>query len=373
MRITFVCESVGMAGGVRVVAIYAKALAQMGHTVCVISMPSRKSSLARRIKLWIRGKGWPPDPAPQKSYLDDTDIDHRVLDRWRPITDEDVSDGDIVIATWWETAEWVNSLGAHKGAKVYFIQGHEVFPHLPVERCHATYRFPMHKIVVAQWLKNVMSTQYGDDVVDVVPNSVDRLQFYASARGKQTVPTVGFLYSTDLLKGADVVFEALRIVRERFPDMRVLSFGSRRPIPELALPDGTEFFLLPPQNEIKNLYSQCDVWITASRSEGFNLPAIEAMTCYTPVVATRTGWPAEAVKTGYNGMLVDINDTGGLASAIEWVLARDDREWRELSINAYATAAAGSWQESAKMFAKALEHACLRSSRGEIAGTCATQ
>ena len=70
--------------------------------------------------------------------------------------DADLPDADIVIATWWETAEWVNALSPAKGRKVYFIQHHEVFSYLPVERSRATYRLPLHKIVISRWLKDLM-------------------------------------------------------------------------------------------------------------------------------------------------------------------------------------------------------------------------
>lgn len=370
MRITFVSPTVNMGGGTKVMVIYAQQFMRRGHVVRIISPPPRTLPLTRKLKSWLTGGGWPGSPPAPKSHLDGSGVDHQVLDRWRPVTDGDASDGDIVIATWWETAEWVNALGPSKGAKVYFIQHHEIFPYLPVARCHATYRMPLHKIVIARWLKQVMSTQYADDIVDIVPNSIDRTQFFAPVRGKQSVPTVGFLYSTIPFKGLDVSLGAHRILRERFPDLRTISFGSERPTPEFPLPEGTEFFFSPPQDQIRNLYARCDVWITASRSEGFNLPAIEAMACRTPVVATRTGWPEEAVETGRNGVLVDIDDPAGLARAVEWVLSRSDQDWRSLSSNAHATVAAGSWEESAEMFERALEHACRRSARGEIAGQC---
>jgi glycosyltransferase involved in cell wall biosynthesis len=160
-------------------------------------------------------------------------------------------------------------------------------------------------------------------------------------------------------------------VREEFPDLRILSFGSQQPNNQLALPKGTEFVFCPPQAQIRNIYSQCDLWITASRSEGFNLPAIEAMACRTPVVSTRTGWPEEAVKTAINGVLVDVDDQIGLANGIQWVLSRSDEDWRILSSNAFATVASSSWEASAKMFERALKKACFRSARGEIAGKCA--
>jgi len=344
---------------------------QMGHFVCVVSPPPRTLSFRQKIKSWLRGNGWPDNSLSPKSHFDGSGVDHHVLNCWRPVIDGDVPDADVVIATWWETAEWVNALSPSKGAKVYLIQHHEIFPYLDVRRSRATYRMPLHKIVIARWLQDVMRTQYCDDVVDLVANSVDRDQFFAVARGKQSIPTVGFLYHTALPKGLDVSLAALRITRERFPDLRLISFGSERPSREFALPEGAEFFFSPPQDQIRNLYSQCDVWITASRTEGFNLPALEAMACRTPVVATRAGWPEEAVKTGWNDVLVDVDDREALAQGIEWVLSRDDKDWRDLSANAYATATSGSWEASAEMFEKALEHVCHRSARGEIAGKCA--
>jgi glycosyltransferase involved in cell wall biosynthesis len=282
------------------------------------------------------------------------------------VTDADVPDGDVVIATWWETAEWVSRLGASKGVKVYFVQGHEVFPYLPLERCRATYRLPMHKIVVARWLEDLMKTEYDDRVVDLVPNSVDRSQFFAPVRGKQPSPTVGFLYSTASIKGVDVCLAALRLVRDRIRGLRVISFGTHRAIPELPLPDGAEFFFLPAQNAIRHLYARCDVWVTASRTEGFNLTAMEAMACRTPIVASKTGWPEEAIMTRKNGVLVDVEDVDNLAGGIEWVLSRSDREWAELSANAYATVSDVSWEKSALLFQNALEHACRRYTSGEL-------
>lgn len=370
MRITFISPTPSMSGGIRVIAIYARELMQMGHDVCVVSPPPQSKSLMQTLKSWLRGNSRLDDLAQRRTHLDATGLDLRILDRGRPVTDGDVPDADVVIATWWETAEWVGALSACKGAKVYFIQGHEIWGHLPVARSQATYRLPFHKIVVARWLKRVMSEQYGDNIVDVVPNSVDRTQFFAPIRGKQLTPSVGCLYSNDHVKGLDSTLAALRIVRERIPDLRIVSFGSQRPSSRLSLSKDAEFFRMPSQDEIRNLYTRCDVWITASRSEGFNLPALEAMACRTPVVSTRTGWPEEAVKTGWNGVLVDVDDVGGLADGVEWVLSRSDADWRNLSTNAYATAAAGSWQESAKLFQEALEHACMRSARGEIAGRC---
>ena len=362
MRITFIAPAVNMSGGVKVMVIYAQHLTRLGHIVRIVSPPPKVVPFSQKLVSWTKGHGWPGDSALPMSHLHGSEVDHHVLDRARPATDDDVPDGDVVIATWWETAEWVQALSEKKGAKVYFIQHHEIFDYLPVARCHATYRLPLHKVVVAQWLKDVMRALYGDDNVDLVPNSVDRRQFFAPVRGKQSVPTIGFLYATPYPKGLDVTLKVLRMVRERIPNLRMITFGNEHPTPHFALPLGAEFLHLPPQDQIRDFYSQCDVWITTSRTEGFNLPAMEAMACRTPVVSTRVGWPEEAVKSGWNGILVDVDDVPRLAQGVEWVLSRSDQDWKTLSSNAHQSTLSGSWEESANLFEAALQHACRRQS-----------
>jgi len=316
----------------------------------------------------LTGNGWPVDVKRHPSQLDGSGLDHSVLDRWRPVADTDVPDADVIVATWWETAEWVAGLAPEKGAKAYFIQHHEVFPYLPIMRCKATYRLPFHKIVVANWLKDIMLSEYGDAIVDLVPNSVDKSQFFAPVRGKQPVPTAGFLFSDATFKGLHILCPALLQVRRRMPELRLIAFGSYPPQSSRVLPERVEFVHCPPQDHIREIYASCDLWATASTTEGFNLPAMEAMACRTPVVSTRAGWPGEAVKSKWNGVLVDVDDVGGLASGIEWILSQTDEAWRALSANAFETVAESSWDASAGMFEAALMNARDRALRGEIAG-----
>jgi glycosyltransferase involved in cell wall biosynthesis len=356
-----------MSGGNRVIAIYARELMRLGHTVTLVAPKRTSTPMWRKLKDLARGRGWPED-GPASSHFDGGDFDLRVLERAGPVTEADVPDADVVIATWWETAEWVAALSARKGAKAYFIQHHEVFPYLPVDRCRATYRLPLHKIVIARWLQDLMASDYADDKADLVPNAVDRAQFFAPVRGKQPRPTVGYLYSRVPFKGLDVTLAALTRVRQSVPELKMVSFGSHAAGAD-ALPEGTEFILNPPQDRIRDIYARCDVWATASTSEGFNLPAMEAMACRTPVVSTRTGWPAEAIVARDNGCLVDVDDVEGLAEAITWVLRCPEAQWQQLSARAYQTVATSSWQSSALLFEAALRRAIERTRDGQIVPT----
>lgn len=358
MKITFLLPTVSLAGGIKVAALYAAALVRNGHQVVLVSPPTRGIPLRRKIKSLFLGKGWPKTPRVPQSHLDGLGLDHRTLDTWRHIENNDVPDADVVIATWWETAEWAAQLSPEKGAKVYFIQGYEVFPYLPRERVLATYRLPMKKIVVANWLKVLMNNTFADTQVALVPNSVDHTQFHAAARGKQSRPTVGFLYGESSLKGVDLTLQVIQRLAVKFPNLRVIAFGSTPPFNFPHWNADVEFQQSPPQDTLRNIYAQCDVWLSASRSEGFNLPTMEAMACRTPVVATRTGWPEEAIVQHANGVLVDVGDVDGLTDGVEWALTLSETKWLAVSAAAFDTVANCSWERSAHMFEEVLLKQC---------------
>ena len=79
---------------------------------------------------------------------------------------------------------------------------------------------------------------------------------------------------------------------------------------------------------LARLYGEAEVAIVPSLYEGFSLPAIEAMSCAVPVVATTGGALPEVVGTsGETGLLVEPNNPGALVNAIRSLL--DDAELRQ--------------------------------------------
>lgn len=353
MRITFVLPGTGISGGIRVLAIYAERLHRRGHLVTVVSHPYGKRGFSSNLLSLLRGKGF-RKKTPEQSYFDGLAVPHHVLESIRPMTDLDVPDADVVIATWWETAEWVAKLSPQKGVKAYFIQHYEVFDYTPHERVEATWRLPLYKITIAKWLVELAKQKYGDRKVWLVPNAVSTDQFYAPPRNRQSNPTVGLLYSTAKWKGVDVSTKALELVAQKIPALHVVAFGAEHVAKRLPLPKNASFHYLPAQDSIRNLYAACDVWLSASQSEGFGLPLLEAMACRCPVVSTDSGGPADFIQSGCNGYIVPVGDAKALADRLVDVLTADVTKWRAMSDAAYATAMGYSWDDATDMLETAL-------------------
>ena len=353
MKITFVLPYAGLAGGIRVVAIYAELLKVRGHEVTVLSTPKKPLTLVEKLRFFRKEKRW-PSRVHGSSHLDKLDVNHIIIDKCRPIINEDVPDGDAVIATWWETAEWVNKFKSSKGKKFYFVQHHETHRVLPIERVKATYLLPLHKITISKWLKDIMAHKYGDQNVALIPNSVDFNFFNAEDRGRQSVPTIGFMYSPSYYKGCDIIIEALKKVRETIPKLRILVFGASQPVQKVKLLPGTEFFTSPSQEKIVEIYSSCDFWLFGSRVEGFGLPILEAMACRTPVIATNAGAAPEILEQG-GGRLVSDFEALTLSENIIELINLPDNKWQVLSQQARDIVTNYSWDNAADLFEKAIE------------------
>lgn len=94
--------------------------------------------------------------------------------------------------------------------------------------------------------------------------------------------------------------ECREIVRELRLGERVTFLGERDALPELLAP-------------------AC-VFALASSSESFGLSALEAMSCGTPVVATRVGGVGEVVEHGISGLLSAVDDLAGFAANLSTLL-----------------------------------------------------
>lgn len=282
-----------------------------------------------------------------------TSVQLHIPRHFGPIQENDVPDADAIIATWWETVEWTWNMAQSKGAKVHFIQHYEVFSNTPSDRVEAVWRLPTRKIAITRWLIDMGREKFGIEDMALVPNSIDHHIFSAPPRAKGSRPTVGFLFHKAEFKDLPTTLATVDRLRQVKPDLRFVSFGAMRPDPG-ELPAGVEFHHLPPQEQIADIYRRCDVWLSTSRSEGFNLTPIEAMACGTPAVCGKTGRPLEVIENGANGYLVEVADVAGFADAVSAVLSLSNAAWRKMSIAAERSVAHPTWDESSALFEQAL-------------------
>ena len=253
MKISFLAPADNLTGGARVIATYARLLQQRGHTVQVVSNAPDVPTLRQRWQALRRGEGWATRPA-VAGHLAQCGVPHRLLDRPRPITANDLPDADVVVATWWETAVWMHALPRSKGRRVHLIQGHEVWTGGDVrQRVHAALRLPNRKIAISSALARDIQAELCDLRIHVVPNAVDLGLFDAPVRRRSQPPTVGYIYARTPIKGSDLCARACELARQRIPGLRVLAFGVDMPCADWPLPVGAEFVHLPAQPRIPGL------------------------------------------------------------------------------------------------------------------------
>ena len=109
-----------------------------------------------------------------------------------------------------------------------------------------------------------------------------------------------------------------------------------------------------PPEDIIALYLASDVFVLASRFEGYGMALAEAIAHGLPVVSTMAGAIPETVPAGAS-LLVPTDDVAALAQALRRLIS-NRAERRRLAMNARAAAAQlPTWQDSARLFAGAIE------------------
>ena len=168
----------------------------------------------------------------------------------------------------------------------------------------------------------------------VVPVGVDQELFKPLPHVERIKGRLITTASADVtMKGLRYLLEAIAKLRtERHIELVVIGRlkeggPSARTIDELGLRDVVTFITGVPEQRIIELYSESEVAVVPSLYEGFSLPAIEAMSCGVPLVATTGGALPEVVGADNDtALLVPPGDSDALAARIRTAL--DDAELR---------------------------------------------
>lgn len=360
MKITFILGGIGLSGGDRVIVTLAEYLRRRGHSVLLVWPAAPKRNLKDKIKYILSNGKIPPKYSYvfNYSYLKQPNIhvEYREVSSSIGISNDNIPDGDIVVATFWTTAQWVVNLHPSKGKKIYFIQQYEANFGFPNEKVDATWELPLHKVVCSGWLKQLADERFGDSNVDIVQNGIDTSLFHSPPRQKQRIPTLGFLYAPYApVKNTALALNVIHAVKSRIPTVQVIAFGALPLDPDAPLPEGSIYFENPGQDELRDIYARCDLWLCTSTSEGFHLPPHEAMACRCPVVSTKVGGPTDLIEHGINGFLCDVNDCNQLSNYATIILSLDNDSWIKMSDAAHRRAIKFTWENAAERF----EEACV--------------
>jgi len=188
-------------------------------------------------------------------------------------------------------------------------------------------------VTVSESSKSDIAAQMGVDParMTVVPVGVDHTVF-RPRRDRPRIPgRIMVTSSSDVpMKGLVPLLEALAKLRtERDVELVVIgrpTEGGRvaRTIDRLGISHAVHCVSGISDDELAGMYAEAQVAVVPSLYEGFSLPAIEAMACGVPLVATTGGALPEVVGAdGETALLVTPNDPEALATGIRRILDDD--------------------------------------------------
>jgi glycosyltransferase involved in cell wall biosynthesis len=106
--------------------------------------------------------------------------------------------------------------------------------------------------------------------------------------------------------------------------------------------------------KIVELYSHSDVFVLASRFEGYGMAYTEALAHGLPVIGTTGGAIPATVPQGA-GVLVPPDDVKALANALREIITRSDKRDSLAAAARESAEKLPTWRDSAKLFARAIE------------------
>ncbi len=162
--------------------------------------------------------------------------------------------------------------------------------------------------------------------IGIVRNGVDP-EVFAPAPGPRGEGELRMLFVGRLCaeKALDILFPALRLVKERRPALRwrltIAGDGPERPQDEAwarenGVADHVRFTGWLNRAEIPGHYRDSDIFLLPSRFEGMPNVVLEAMASGLPVIGTQISGTEELVIPGRTGLLAPPNEAEPLAAAI---------------------------------------------------------
>jgi glycosyltransferase involved in cell wall biosynthesis len=334
-------------GGLKVIYEYANRMVNDNFSVTIVyaaSMFFSKNTFLQKIRALLRYAyfGISRNFSCKKWF----NIDKKVQEIWRwNLEEHQVPKADIYIATAIKTSIYLNDYQiVNFDKKYYLIQDYEIWSAMESEIV-ATYHFKMHKITIAQWLQNLLK-QHNEESI-LIRNGFDPTCFFL----EKTIESrsrfhISMLYNIKKSKGCEDAFNALKIVKKKYPQLKVFLFGVyNRPN---NVPDWYDYYKSPNRDTLNHLYNESAIFVGASHSEGFGLTIGESMLCGCAVACTDNEGYLEMAKTEETALVSPVKDVERLAANIIRLVENDELRHR-IAKNANDYIKEFSWEKSYKL------------------------
>lgn len=323
---------------------YADRMAALGHAVTVI-VPARGVGRALWRNLRGRAPEWMPGLRARLVWVS----------RWRS---ETLPDGDVVVATAWQSAPVVAAAPARCGARFYLVQHYESLYHGDASVVDATYRLPLHLVAISSWLAEVLAQRFGVQA-EVIVTPVDRALFRRVPVDVRTSrPRVLMLHHGYAWKGVEDGLEAVRRARARVRGLHLVGFGVKPPD---APSPYDEFHANPPQEALAALYSSADIYLCPSWDEGLGMPSMEAMACGAALVTYDNGGSRDYARDGETALVARRRDVAELADKLARLAADPALRARIAAAGTALVTTAFDWERAVERL-QSVFHRAIRAS-----------
>lgn len=210
----------------------------------------------------------------------------------------------------------------------------------------------------SEYVRRKIAARFGVDNILVTSMGVNREVFHPCAPKRMLdLPAryVLFVGSLEPRKNLPMLLRAWDKIKDEFADVWLVIAGDAGMVfQSVRLPHAMErvcFLGYVPDADLPSLYTGATLFVFPSLDEGFGLPALEAMACGTPVIASNGGALPEII--GEAGLVFDLSETDGLSKAMAACLS-DEELCLSLKEKGLSHADLFSWQRTADLVWKAL-------------------
>lgn len=312
MKKCFILPSLGKSGGVDIVFKIAETLIKNGDEVDIIY-----PSILPNIKRWrfkfkletLKYFAWIPlnfINYNQKYYKNKyPSVNIKKIKSLKSIP----SGYDLYVATWWETAEYLNR--ADYKNNIYFIQGFETWNGC-VDEVLQTYKYNFKFITVTKYLKDKIF-EINNINSEILYNEGD-LDHFSRNKKEKEYKSIGLIYRDNKVKNVSTFIEYI----EKYAQGNINLYCLGKDVPKVIADKFTKVFDGNEKQEINNFYNKIGLLVVPSTDEGFSLPVIEAMRCGTLVAIKNMGIAYELIENNKNSFFLN----GHSAEDINEVISR---------------------------------------------------